>query len=247
MSERPFENLETKKGNNPDIYLVIRSTVAELFDDLVGSQFFINRALVQTGRKQINLQWLSDMAAFEAVVLYYAFLSWKRVHRPENTFTYHKKSGKVILFGLAIFVVAAETIVLHILIAGWNETVAWIITIPSAYVLLQIFAHIKAIYQRPIELREDKLIVRYGLLGDTEIDTNNIEEIEFTSIYTENLENVKNVSVLGAFEQFNTVIHLKEEEMFIGFYGMRNKYKTLLLYVDENQKLKKLIKSYESN
>ena len=247
LTYRTVKTFKAEKGKDPDRYKVIRIILANFVNELVSKNMLVNGFRIQTRGKRLNLTWLSDMLAFEASALYYAFLSWKRIERPNNTFTYHRNSGNIALFGAAILIVAAETFVLHFILAEWNEVLAWAVTIPSLYMLLQLFAHIKAVYQRPIEITSNKLIVRYGLLGDTEINLDNILSVECCSTFPEGVNDIKRVSLLGELEQFNTIIKMKKIETFIGFYGMKSKYKTLVLYVDENHRFKKLIERYESN
>lgn len=198
--------------------------------------------LQETCQKVLGIPILANAVAFEMSVIYYGFFKWRKPTFDKNSFTYHQKSGKVAVFGAIIFIVAVETLVIHFLIAQWNEIVAWVLTLASVYVLLQIFAHLKAIYQRPIEISDDKLFIRYGLFGGVEIDLENIENIELTSVKPSEKEGVKQIALLGELEYFNTKIQLKNEAEFAGFYGVKNKFKTLLLFVDDNERFKQSIK-----
>lgn len=222
---RTFQTYKSFKGKSSDVFTILRETC----------------------RKPIKIPMLANVFAFEIAVLYYTFFSWKKFKPNEQTFSYHKKNGTVILFGVIIFLITVETLVFHILIIQWNVIVAWILTISSLYVSLQLFAHIKAIFQRPIEITGGKLFVRYGLFGDSEIDLQNIEKIEFSSVLPDEKEGVKRLSLLGELEQFNTKIHLKNEAELNGFYGIKSNFKTLLLYIDETEKFKKLIEQNDSN
>ena len=246
VAYKSFKILKTYKNENPDVYTVLRLACAGIVNGFVSPGLLINSVLTQTDRKPLSLKWYSEALACEAAMIYYAFIGWKKLKPDENQYTYHKKSGKISLLGTIIFLILAETVVLHVLLAYWSVIAAWILTALSIYFVIQIFAHIKAIFQRPIEIFGNKLIVRYGLFGDTEIDLDNIEKIELSSIKPEDESGLKQVSFLGELEQFNTIIRLKNKETFRGFYGIKSKYKTLLLYVDENTRLKKLVESYES-
>ena len=120
-------------------------------------------------------------------------------------------------------------------------------TISSLYVSLQLFAHIKAIFQRPIEISDEKLFVRYGLFGDAEIDLKILKRLNFLPCCPHEKEGVKRLSLLGELEQFNTKILLKHEAELNGFYGIKSKCKTLLLFVDETEKFKNLITTNDAN
>lgn len=179
--------------------------------------------------------------AFELAVLYFAFIRWKKAAEGENQFTQYKKNGIIALFSAIIFLLTVETIVLHILLALWSNVVAWLVTASSLYLSLQIFAHLKALYLRPTEISDDRLLIRYGLFGDAAIRLADIAEIKLTSAPSEITKDVRQLALLKGFEQFNTRLELKREVIFTGFYGLESKAKTLLLYVDENEKLKQMI------
>lgn len=207
----------------------------------------IIKVLQETCQKMLGNSKLADIFAYEIAVLYYAFFSWRRFTAGELTFSYHKKSGKITFFGAIIFILTVETFILHIIVARWNVIFAWILTISSIYIVLQGFAHLKAVYQRPIEIIDDQLFIRYGLFSGTELDLKNIEQIEISSIYPTDRDFVKQVALLGELEQFNTRIKLKQEATFVGFYGLKSKYRTLLLFIDEPEKFKQIIITNDSD
>ena len=210
------------------------------YKSLSGKSSDVLEILRETCRRQIFSQRVAEILAFEMAVIYYAFLSWKPVRR-ENTFTYHKKSGITALYLIIIFIIAVETLVMHILLARWSAIFAWILTIFSIYFLFQIFAHLKAVFQRPIELRENKIFLRYGIFGDAVIDRENIESVENTSMPFENEKGVKKLGLLGNLEPHNLKIVLKNEEVLNGFYGLKTKIQTLYLFVDEVEEFKTAI------
>ena len=100
--------------------------------------------------------------------------------------------------------------------------------------------------QRPVEIKEDKLVIRNGLFGETEIELGNIESVELATL-PPNDEEFARAAFLKDLEQFNTIIRLKDEETFYGLYRLKSKIKTLLLYVVENTEFKKRLDDYESN
>lgn len=207
----------------------------------------IIKVLREVSQKVIKIPILAKILAFEIAVIYYAFFSWKKASLTDKTFTYHKKSGKLSLFGVIIFVVGIETLVLHYFVAQWNWYVAWFLTFSSAYVFMLLFAHSKAMYQRPIEFIGEKLHIRYGIFGETEIELDKIKDIELSSIPTNEQDNSKHISILADLEHFNTKIHLKEKTTFSGLYGMKEEYKTLLLYIDEAEEFKEFVTNNSGN
>ena len=206
-SRKTYQSLNKKGG---DVLEILRETLA----------------------KQFPIALAANALTFEIAVFYYAVISWK-TKRGENTFTYHKKSGIVALLSVVIFIVAVETLIAHVLIALWSEIFAWILTIISVYFLFQVFAHLKAVSQRPIEITGNKIFLRYGIFGDAVIDLENIEKIENSSTPFEKRKGTGKLALLGKLEQHNLKIVLKDEIVLHGFYGIKTKVKTLYLFVDE--------------
>ncbi len=219
-SRKTYQSLNQKSG---DVLEILRKTLAQEFPIVA-----------------------ANALTFEIAVFYYAVISWK-AKRGENTFTYHKKSGVVPLLSVVIFIVAVETLVAHVLIALRSETFAWILTIISVYFLFQVFAHLKAVLQRPIEVTGDKIFLRYGIFGDAVIDLENIERIENTSAPFEKQKGTGKLALLSKLEQHNLKIVLKDETVLHGFYGIETKIKTLYLFVDEIENFRTAIGFVEPN
>lgn len=177
----------------------------------------------------------------EIAVFYYGFIYWRKRKLRENEFTYHKDSGTITLLIAIIFIVAIETVTIHILLAKWNATVAWVLTFLSIYSGIQIFGFVKSMLKRPISIENNKLFLRYGIMNQTTIDLENISSIEISSKDIELNKETRKLSFLGALESHNLVIRLKEENTLIGLYGIKRKYKNLALHVDKKNEFKEWI------
>ena len=177
----------------------------------------------------------------EIAVFYYGFIYWKRRRLNKNEFSYHKDSGTVTLLIAIIFIVAIETVVLHILLAKWSIIAAWILTFLSIYSGVQIFGFLKSMYKRPISIENNKLLLRYGIMNETTIDLADIDSIEISSKDIELNNETRKLSFLGELESHNVVIRLKKENILIGLYGIKRKYKNLVLYVDKKNEFKNQI------
>ena len=169
----------------------------------------------------------------EIAVFYYGFIYWKKRKLNENEFSYHKDSGTVSLLIAIIFIVAIETIVLHMLLQKWNVTVAWILTFLSIYSGIQLLGFLKSMTKRPISIKDGKLYLRYGIMNETTIDLKSIDSIEISSKDIELNKETRKLSFLGELESHNVIISLKQENVLTGLYGIKRKYKSLALYVDK--------------
>ncbi|MGC6479422.1 MAG: hypothetical protein ACON42_03485 [Flavobacteriaceae bacterium] len=169
----------------------------------------------------------------EIAVFYYGFIYWKKRKLNKNEFSYHKDSGTISLLIAIIFIVAIETIVLHILLQKWNVIVAWIVTFLSIYSGIQLLGFLKSMSKRPILIKDDKLYLKYGIMNETTIDLKNIDSIEISSKDIELNKETRKLSFLGELESHNIIIRLKEENELIGLYGIKRKYKNLALHIDK--------------
>lgn len=182
-------------------------------------------------------RYIAGALLTELSVLYYGFLSWKRVRRQPTVFSNHKESGAIAIYGALMLVIIAETIGFHFLLVRWNTTIAWIFTGSSIYVLLQLFAHIKAMMQRPVNIEKDHLIIRYGIFIDARISLSEIKSITRNSADFIKEKGIEKVALLGDAESHNLLLTLKNEETLRKAYGSRKLFKKLYFYVDEPDKL----------
>ena len=177
----------------------------------------------------------------EIAVFYYGFVHWKKRKLKDNEFTYHKESGTISLLIAIIFIVAVETVVLHILLQKWNVTVAWILTFLSIYSGIQLLGFLKSMSKRPILIKDDKLYLKYGIMNETTIDLKSIDSIEISSKDIELNKETRKLSILGELEGHNIIIRLKQENKLNGLYGIKRTYKNLALHVDNKIEFKNRI------
>ncbi|MCX2743059.1 hypothetical protein OO013_04240 [Mangrovivirga sp. M17] len=191
-------------------------------------------ALLKTCKEIIPNPFLKPFAA-EIAIIYYGFFKWKSPELKVNQFSFHKSGGSIALLSIIILLIISETFILHILLVKWNVAVAWILSALSIYSGIQIFGLIKSIPQRPSYIDEEKIVLRYGVFNEAEIPFSNIESIEISSRDLPEEKTAKNFSVLGKLDSHNLIIHLKKEAVFNGYYGLKIKYRTLGIFIDQKQ------------
>ncbi|RZS92300.1 hypothetical protein [Aquimarina brevivitae] len=174
--------------------------------------------------------------ATEIAVFYYGFVIWKKRKLKENEYSYHKESETISLLLGILLIVAVETVVLHNLIAKWNDIIAWVVTFLSVYSGFQLFGTLKSIYHRPICIEKDKLLLRFGMMNETSIEISNIEKVEVSAKDITLDKETRKLSFLGSLSSHNIIIYLKEKNTLIGPYGIKKQYKTIALHVDQKQK-----------
>lgn len=217
---RALKKYKDLKDSTPDFFSTLKSTCYEMLP------------------KYAVMPVVTEIAVF-----YYGFIHWKRKTIKENEFTYHKDSGIVALMLVAIFIIAIETVVLHILVVKWSSTVAWILTFLSIYSVIQLFGFLRSMFKRPISIANNKLILRYGIMSESTIDLSEIESVEISSKDIAFHKEIRKLSLLGELESHNVILKLKKENTLIGLYGRKRTFKVLALHVDDKMRFKDQIDS----
>jgi len=125
----------------------------------------------------------AEVFASEAALLYYAFGAWRtRPHAPAGAcaFTQHRRSGHGgIVFALLVLM-AAEGVVLHLLLARWSVIAAWVLTIASLYGALWLVADYRATVLRPVLVGADEVWIRAGLRWNARLPRSMITAVQRT-------------------------------------------------------------------
>lgn len=184
-------------------------------------------------------QHIAIFLASEIAVIYYGFVQWRRHPIGHGEFTYHTKSGTTGLLIAFIFLVTIEASILHLLLVRWNALLAWILTALSIYAAIQLLGFLKSITLRPISIKEDKVLFRYGILTEAIVDIDNIESVNVMNKTIEFDSLTRSLSVFGKIEGHNILIRLKRESKICGLYGLDRKFISLALYVDDRDEFKR--------
>ncbi len=202
---------------------------------------------LKTVCREMLPQRVAMLFVMEVSVVYYGFINWKKRLTEENEFTYHKKSGTPALFGALIFAVGIETTAVHFLVERWNPTVAWILTGIGIYTALQVFGFAKSLSQRPISIDPNSLGLKYGILNEVDIPYEDIVNIELTRKPIELDKLTRKITPFSNLEHHNVIIYLNKVNVLTGLYGIKRKFKTLALHIDEAEKFKIETDKYITN
>ncbi|MTI20069.1 hypothetical protein E1176_03460 [Fulvivirga sp. RKSG066] len=186
--------------------------------------------------------------ATEVAVFYYGFIHWKSRQPENNEYTYHKNSGTPALLGGFILVIAIETIALHYLLAQWNVIIAWTLTGLSIYTAVQLLVFAKALSKRPIIITEETLLLRYGIMNESQIPMADIDSVVLSKKELEKNKLTRTLSPLRDLESHNVIINLKRENTLQGVYGIKKNFKTIGLHIDEpHDFIEEIEKALQSN
>ena len=190
-------------------------------------------------------KFLSYLLSLEITSIYYVLFKWRRQQLEVNEFTYHKRSGILAVLFVFIFLIFIETVVLHLLLIEWNTIVAWLLTISSLYMALQLTAISKAVLYRPIIIEKDQIILRYSFLKKASIAIKDIKNIQL-SRSKPGSKDLVTLSPFGELEAFNMVISFKSNQIITNAYGKENNCSSLCLSIDNPEDFINMVKSYQN-
>ena len=207
--KKTFKN---KKSNENDFYDNLLFACQETFPGRVGK-----------------------VLATEISVIYYLFSSRKNPSIDEHDFTYFKKSGIKAVVGVFLFLLLIETFIVHLVVAKWSVSVAWILTILGLYTGLQVLSILRSMDKRLISINYEgqQLNLRYGFGAQTTIPFHCIKSIEQNKKSLPDDNSIIRFSVFDILDPHNVIIHLNKERTLHKIYGFEKKYQSLAIYVDD--------------
>lgn len=136
------------------------------------------------GRGTIIPARLEQVLRAEFSVFYYALAWWAKPDIPQGAtaLTLHKKSGfgDLILFvGLASLL---EVVPVHLVVAHWSHTIAWILTGLSLYGALWAVAVSRSFHLLPSLISPTEIHIRFGLLFSLTIPVSEIRSISRSAL-----------------------------------------------------------------
>lgn len=174
--------------------------------------------------------------ATEIAILYYAIFGWRVNPDSENSeilFSCHRQSAYgTFVYGF-LFLIAIESVALHLLLMQWSATAAWILTALSGYGMLFLLADWNAIRQRSIVVGKQHLRLRIGLRWCADLNYAQIQNIELIKIRQKNHRDWLDLSLV---RDANVVLLLHQPVELIGYYGMRKRACRIALRIDDAEK-----------
>lgn len=204
---------------------------------------FFNRLIIAC--QEVFPKRVAKILATEISMFYYLFDFSKNQKIKPNQFTYFKRSGIKMVLSVFLFLILIETIVVHILISNWNESIAWLLTFISAYTLIQILAIMRSMSKRliSVDLDSKTLHLKYGIGCQTDIPFNQLSSIEkFRNSHTKD-DNHIFLSLFDLLDSNNITIKLKSQNTLYKLYGIEKRYQSISMFIDDKDHFEKLIKS----
>jgi hypothetical protein len=143
---------------------------------------YVVDALIASVSSELGSSLAVRLFVLETLMIYLSFVGWflryRQVQPQHQIFFYHQKSRYTPVFMAWMSVMLIETVLFHLLIQGWNETVAWVITGISVYSCFWLAGEYTLIKLSPHVLDGTTLYLRSGLRWRTQITLSEIVAVE---------------------------------------------------------------------
>lgn len=175
---------------------------------------------------------VAEIIHSEGITLYYALLGWRRQSDvPAGTvpLTTHRQSGYVALLIGVLIVGLVEGIGFHLLLVRWNPSVAFWVTLVSAYGLLFFVADGVATVKRPSYLTDSHLHLRLGVRWRAVIPRSAVASAVLIHEKPVRQSSQLNAALLIA---PNVLLTFTEPICLTGSYGRQKRVSRLSFFVD---------------
>src|SRR5699024_1373975 len=182
----------------------------------------------------------------EMLMLYYAFLCWrKKPILKENRFTLYKNSSLIATYIMLIHSILLETIAVHCWLYGDFPVISIILLVFNIYSVLFLIGNLQAIRNNAIQNTEEYMYLSFGLMKRMKVKWDNIEEIiDDSNVLQKKLTKDTIDFIARDFGEATPhfILKLKEptESWFI--LGMKKSFTYVAIRADEPSRLKKDIR-----
>lgn len=184
---------------------------------------------------------VSEILYSEIITVYYAFLGWRlRPDVPAGTIplTTYRESGYIALVAGVLTVGLIEGVGLHVLLMRWNPSVAFWVTLMSAYGLLFFIADGVATVKRPSYLTNTHVCLRLGVRWRATIPRSVIASVVPISDKPDKQADQLNAALLTT---PNVLLTFTEPICLTGPYGRQKRVTRLSFFVDNRPAFVQLI------
>lgn len=178
---------------------------------------------------------IGKIAATEIAVLYFLFHPKGAKDSSDMQYSYHRKSGTILVLSTFVGIILIETFAFHILLASFNTAIAWILTGLSIYSSLQVVALMRSFGKRPIIIDDSarKIYLRYGFFTRAVLHIDGINKIQATARSLSENEKMQKLSPFGAIDNHNLILHLDNNCKLHNIYGKDKNCSKLALFIDQ--------------
>jgi hypothetical protein len=190
-------------------------------------------AVVRSGRIRENFLPARLLAA-ELDVIGWAFRGWLLRTPREDEKTFSLRAGQyATVIGLFVFLIAAETSILHLIVSRWSPLGAWITTGLSLWGALWLIGDAHALRMQPLRISDDGIAINLGVRWKIFIPKDAI-----ASIGAPDETRALQATVLG---RKDVLIRTHRKLTAIGLFGRKREFDALVISLDRPEEF--LLKS----
>lgn len=167
----------------------------------------------------------ADIFTTELSLFYHAFR--KSQKKVDGGFTVHHRVGYVAIVVALILAIAVETLAVHFFVVRWSVVLAWVLTGLSIYSIVWLLGDCRALMSRLTCFSGDRLLLRFGLRWEADIQLSNINAVEIIT----SGRGLPFIITLSGNPNIRVSFHDSVE--FVGLYGIRKKATLLALRLDD--------------
>jgi hypothetical protein len=175
------------------------------------------------------------LIATELGVVGFAFGGFGRATPPEDarTFSMHRRAHSALTAGVFLFLMAAESALLHFVIARGSPLAAWLVTASSLWAAVWLIGDVHAMRLQPLRLTAGGLAANVGIRWRTLVPYDAIASV------TRDEGGARTPSTLAAtvLRSADVRITLRRPLTARGLFGRTRRFDTLLLTVDRPDEL----------
>lgn len=179
-------------------------------------------------------------AAYEIAILYLALVGWRL--RPADDerqrFTCYRDSSYGAALAGLMMVMVVELVGAHIALHVWvSPTLAWIVSIVTAYTAFWLIGDFQAFRLRPIVVEDDRIRLRFGMRWEADIPLSAVRSCERAG--TDDGADLK----MTTLNQPTILLELSEPVRVIGLYGLAKEASRILVAVDDPERFRHAVAS----
>ena len=153
--------------------------------NLPRSSDLIERLLLAMDREFPANRWMAVMM-YELAVMYYALGGLSSIVFRSNdlAFTYHRRSGLRVIYGMAVVIGCFEIVGVHLLVAELSRVAASALTAFEFYGVVWVIGLLRSVDQLPIVLDERGIHIRYGIIYALFVPYEAVEDLQRARLYS---------------------------------------------------------------
>jgi hypothetical protein len=159
--------------------------VLRVAQTLPRSSDLIGRLLLATDREFPANRWIAVMM-YELGLMFYALGGRPGIVLRSNdvAFTYHRRGGLRVIYGVAVVFGCFEMVGVHLLVAALSPVAAWALTGCEFYGVVWVIGLLRSVDRLPIVLEERGIYIRYGVIYSLFIPYEAVQDLQRARLHS---------------------------------------------------------------